>query len=92
MLSSMAVCVPEIAGHDADSEFFVIIFVCEPRLFVWIGQKTALDDDGRAGERPHEVDGAFGLLCLSAVFGSQPEMSADWSASASGFPNALFAE
>lgn len=64
----MAVCVPEIAGHDADSEFFVIIFVCEPRLFVWIGQETALYDDGRAGKRPHEVDGAFGLLCLSAVF------------------------
>ena len=68
MLSSMAVCVPEIAGHDADSKFFVIIFVCEPRLFVRIGQKTALDDNGGAGEDPHEVDGAFSLLCLSAVF------------------------
>ena len=64
----MAVCVPEIAGHDAASKFFVILFVCEPRLFARIGEKTALDDDGGAGEDPHEVDGAFSLLCLSAVF------------------------
>ena len=73
------------------SKLFVIGFVREPRLFGRIGQKAAFDDNRRAGEDPHEVDGAFSLLCLSAVFRVAAGDERSWSASASGFPNALFA-
>lgn len=64
----MAVCIPEIAGHDAEGELFVIIFVRKAALFLGIGEKSALYDDRRTAQHAHEIDRAFGLLRGAAVF------------------------